>query len=147
MDTTSTDTENDADVSDSDLGEGPLQNATLEDTNRNCPPTSLLEEISTLNLLLLSISALNTPALELPADEDGDSLFIPEDAAEPLQLARPEASTLLREAVSKNPISSTIIPSTYIKKARDAMGVASWSAEDYRLYRHFCKDVKTAEGH
>lgn len=147
VDTASTDADNDADVSDGDPGEGSLQDTTLEDINRNRPPASSPEEIGALNLLSLSISAPNTPAPELPADGNGDSLFIPEDAAEPSQLARPETSTLSGETVSKDPIPDTTIPSAHTKEARNATGVASWSAEDRRLYRHFCEDVKTAEVH
>ena len=81
IDTTTTNIEYDVDISEGDIEEGLLQDTTLEDINRNCSLTSLLEEIGTLNLLLLSNSTPNTPPLELPTDEDRDSLFVPEAAA------------------------------------------------------------------
>ncbi|KAM0714626.1 hypothetical protein Q7P37_009922 [Cladosporium fusiforme] len=116
--TSTTDAENDADVSDGDEGE----RLTADEGGqiRDPPPTSSPEEIGALNLLSLRISA-PTP-----------------------QPAEPAASTRL-EDIDPRSVSSAVA-SLGAAVGEETTGLASWSAGDRRLYRHFCEDVKTAEG-
>jgi hypothetical protein len=104
------------------------------------------EEIGPLNLLSLRISPPNTPAAEPAVDDGEDSLFIPDDPPIAPQPAQPAAA-----AQMEGPISQATRP--YMASGQvgedehvgDTEGMARWSAEDRRLYRHFCEDVSTAE--
>lgn len=126
VDTAITDAENDADVSDGDVGGGLPADRSLEGTAPNCPPTSSPEEIGALNLLSLSISAPNTPPPALPVDEDEeeDSLFVPQ-----------EPSTATRNPSSEDATGPS-----------QDRGNGEPPAEERRLHRHFCEDVSAVEG-
>jgi hypothetical protein len=97
-----------------------------------------------LSLPSLRISARNTPSAEGAVDGGEDSPFIPEDSPVAPPLVQLIASTRLEETVSRT-VNSTVA-SPGVSGDGDVIDLADWSAEDRRLYRHFCEDVKTAEG-
>jgi hypothetical protein len=116
------------------------------DAVRDPPPTSSPEEIGALNLLSLSTSAPNTPLPGTSADDEEDSLFLPNGPPTELQSAEP--TTFCRDEDTMSEITSSVdaADSSGARGGGSAMAVATLTAEERRLYRHFYEDVKGAEG-
>jgi len=87
------------------------------------PPSSPEEEVVASSLLALRRSTPTAPITEAALDDGGDSLFVSQDT--------PTASKPT-DTISRDECATT--------RAVDR------SAEDRRLHRHFCEDMKTAEG-
>lgn len=87
------------------------------------PLPSSPEEVVASSLLALRRSTPTAPITEAALDDGGDGLFVSQDT--------PTASKPT-DTSSRDECATT--------------RAADWSAEDRRLYRHFCEDVKTAEG-
>lgn len=126
-------TENDAAIS----GHDPV---------RDPPPTSSPEEIGALNLLSLYTSVPNTPVPEISADDEEDSLFLPNGPPTELQSAGPTTFCRHENSISQTASSVDATDSSGARDGGDATVVATLTAEERRLYRHFCEDVKAAEG-
>jgi hypothetical protein len=108
------------------------------------PSSSPEEEVVASSLLALRRSTPTAPSIEVTADDRGDDLFVSKDPAVASQPIRPVSSPRLRDTITRA-ASSTVV-SRPMERDEDTTGVAEWSAENRRLYRHFCEDVKTAEG-
>ena len=87
------------------------------------PPSSPEEEVVASSLLALRRSTPTAPIIEAALDDGRDGLFVSQDTP----IASKPTNTISRDECATT-------------RAVD------WSAEDRRLYRHFCEDVKTAEG-
>jgi len=87
------------------------------------PPSSPEEEVVASSLLALRRSTPTAPITEAALDDGRDSLFVSQDT--------PTASKPT-DTISRDEYATT--------RAVDR------SAEDRRLHRHFCEDVKTAKG-
>lgn len=128
----SPDTENDAAVS----GHDPV---------RDPPPTTSPEEIGALNLLSLSTSAPTTPLPGTSADDEEDSLFLPNGPPTELQSAQPTTFCRHEDTMSQTTSSVDAADSSGARGGGSAMAVTILTAEERRLYRQFCEDVKAAE--
>jgi hypothetical protein len=103
------------------------------------PSSSPEEEVVASSLLALRCSTDTAPFVGRVMDDGGDGPFVSEDPAAALRPIQPVSSPRLGDTITRA-AGSTVV------SLPDAMGVAEWSAEDRRLYRHFCEDVKAAEG-
>jgi len=99
-----------------------------------------------LNLLSLCISAPSTLSAEPDVNDREDTLFIPEDPPVVLQSIWPASAGRLGYPISQathlNMASGQMEAN---RQAEDAKGIEEWSAEDCRLHREFCDNVKRAE--
>jgi hypothetical protein len=110
------------------------------------PPTSSPEEIGALNLLSLYASVPNTPVPEISADDEEESLFLPDGPPTELQSAGPTTFCQDENSMSRTASLIDATGSSGAKDGGDATVVATLTAEERRLHRHFCEDVKAAEG-
>jgi hypothetical protein len=82
------------------------------------PSSSPEEEVVASGPLALRRSTPTAPSVGAAVDDVGDDGFISDDPA---------------------------VTSFPMERDEDTTGMAGWTAESRRLYRHFCEDVKTAE--
>ena len=87
------------------------------------PPSSPEEEVVTSSLLALRRSSPTAPIMEAALDDSRDSLFVSQDTP---TVSKPT------DTISRDEYTTT--------RAADR------TAEDRRLYRHFCEDIKIAKG-
>lgn len=93
-----------------------------------------------------SSTSASTPPPGTPVDDDEDSLFIPnEPPAEP-QSAKPKISFRRENLISQTASSEDATGSSRVRSDEDTTVVATLTAKEQRLYRHFCEDVRAAEG-